>query len=637
MNHKFATILLAILLILVFVGQSAFSGDNARVNNKQELSVVTPEVDAQWEAKLKAFIESGATLKRPHSIIPSANTAAVVTDTVGKTTYDFGGNSCLGRRLALSPPGLSDGLHFAYMARTTGSNADRYATYNFYDRNFGIFFSPYQFSSYAGSGWASVVDGQNHEALMVFHWSNSATGLVTTHFVKDDDQAAYGFSTDVEVDTAGLWPGIAAQGDTIFITNTPDPDRIPGNTFYSLDYGATWTQSGFPTPPSPAAVNFENPESWPEFNPANPSEIGFALLQEEEPTPSGTNYQGGVAWSTTNDLGATWNSMTVYDFGTVLPGNFAYLPQTLFQHTFYTQIMNAYSDNGIGHVVFNGSGFQVAGADTFSIYPVVYWNTQQQQLIELTADSVARNPAISDTVLALFPYRCIGNSWPHIATGPDGLVAVVWQQIEMVDSTNVRVVYGTLGATSIPFYATDIYCAVSSDYGQTWSQSFKVGGETGECDMYPILARKVEKDANDNYFIHFMYLWDTNPGGSLASPSETDFSECAWIYKMVDITPYIVGINSSSDNLVTDFMLAQNYPNPFNPSTTINFNIQKRTKVTLDIYNTLGQKVATVLNEVVNPGAHNVEFDGSDLSSGVYFYQLTADNFKSTRKMVLMK
>ena len=248
-------------------------------------------------------------------------------------------------------------------------------------------------------------------------------------------------------------------------------------------------------------------------------------------------------------------------------------------------------------------------------------------------------PAISDTVLALFPYRCIGNSWPHIATGPDGVVAVVWQQIEMVDASNVRVVYGTLGATQVPFYATDIFCAVSLDYGETWSEPFKVAGETGECDMYPILARTVEKDANNNYLMHFIYLWDTNPGGSLASPSETDFSECAWLYSMVDITPYLppVGISPTSENLANDFRLGQNYPNPFNPSTTIKFNLPRTTEVTLEVFNNLGQKVATLVNGQLNAGDHEVEFERSNLSSGIYFYRLTVDNVSQKRKMVLMK
>ena len=528
------------------------------------------------------------------------------------------------------------------MKRTDGSNTTRYATYDFYDRDLNLFYSPFQFVSYAGSGWASVVDGKDHEALMVFHWGGDPTvTTTTTRFVRDDLQAGYGFSTDIRVDPAGLWPGFAAHGDTIFIATNPDPSNIPGTTIYSTDYGANWTFSGWPLLPSaPAALIFENPESWPEFNPANPSEIGFVLLQEEEPTPAGTNYQGGVAWATTNDLGASWNAVTVYDFNTLLPGDFAYLPQTNFQHTFYTQIMSAYSDNGTGHLVFNGSGYQLMGLDTMSIYPVVYWNTQDQQLIELTADSVARNPAIADTVLALFPYRCIGNSWPHIATGPDGVVAVVWQQIELIDSANINVVFGNNAGSQVPFYASDIYCAVSSDYGQTWTDPFKVGGEVDQCDMYPILARKVEKDDQDNYLLHLMYLWDTNPGGSLAGPpAESDWSECAWIYNMVDISSHVFTSidDDASANIVDNFRLEQNYPNPFNPSTTIVFDLKQTTGVTLEVYNTLGQKVATLVNDKMTAGPHEVTFDASNLASGIYLYRLNTDEVTLTKKMMLMK
>lgn len=643
MSRQLFTIFSLVLLVMLVVVGNIYSGNNAKIE-KQEVSLVTPEVDAQWEARLEAFIRSGATLKQPHPIIPSTNNAAVATDTVGKTTYDFGANATLGRRFSLSP-GTSNGIHFGYMGRTTGSNTDRYATYDFYDRDFGLFFGPEVFSSYAGSGWACAVDGQNHEALMVFHFTPTGS-TVTTRFVKDDGQAFYSFSTDVLVDPAGLWPSLAANGNTLFVTNTADPSRIPGQSWYSTDFGATWTQSGFPTTPSPGAVQWESVENWPEFNPVNSSEIGFASIQEETPQNSGTTYQGGISWSSTPDLGATWTSNTVYDFGTMLPGDFAYLPRipgnetyfNLGQITFWTQEFGTYGNDGTFHVVFNGAGFQVvAPGDTINIFPIVYWNSQDQQLIELTADSVARNPAISDTVVDVSVYASIGNAWPHIAVGPDNVVAVVWQQMEMIDASTLRIELGTVGGTPItPFVMTDIYCAVSADNGQTWSEPFKVGGEEGESDIYAMLARDIEKDANDNYFIHLTYLWDTNPGISLNDG--TEFSECAWIYNLVDITPHIpVGISPTSKNLVTDFKLAQNYPNPFNPSTTIKFNIPRTTEVTLEVFNNLGQRVSTLVNGRMTAGDHEVVFEGSDLSSGIYFYRLTVDNVSQKRKMVLMK
>ncbi|MCW8814161.1 MAG: multicopper oxidase domain-containing protein, partial [Chlorobium sp.] len=89
---------------------------------------------------------------------------------------------------------------------------------------------------------------------------------------------------------------------------------------------------------------------------------------------------------------------------------------------------------------------------------------------------------------------------------------------------------------------------------------------------------------------------------------------------------------------VTDFRLEQNYPNPFNPSTTINFSVpNENTLVSLKIYNSLGQEVGTLINQIVPAGNHEVQFDASSLSSGVYFYTLNAGNFVESKKMILMK
>jgi plastocyanin len=85
------------------------------------------------------------------------------------------------------------------------------------------------------------------------------------------------------------------------------------------------------------------------------------------------------------------------------------------------------------------------------------------------------------------------------------------------------------------------------------------------------------------------------------------------------------------------FSLFQNYPNPFNPETNIKFIISKKELVSLKVYNILGNEVAVLLNEVKPAGLYIVKLNGENLSSGVYFYTLTAGNFKETRKMILAK
>ena len=87
----------------------------------------------------------------------------------------------------------------------------------------------------------------------------------------------------------------------------------------------------------------------------------------------------------------------------------------------------------------------------------------------------------------------------------------------------------------------------------------------------------------------------------------------------------------------TEFSLEQNYPNPFNPSTTISFSIPKEDFVSLKVFNSLGEEVAELLNETKPADNYSVSFNASTLTSGVYFYKISAGNFVETKKMLLMK
>lgn len=96
-------------------------------------------------------------------------------------------------------------------------------------------------------------------------------------------------------------------------------------------------------------------------------------------------------------------------------------------------------------------------------------------------------------------------------------------------------------------------------------------------------------------------------------------------------------VNKISTEIPHDYKLEQCYPNPFNPKTTIKFSIPKASTVKLVIYDILGREVGALIDEKMNPGEYKAEWDASSLASGVYFYKLTADNFSSVKKMVLIK
>jgi hypothetical protein len=98
----------------------------------------------------------------------------------------------------------------------------------------------------------------------------------------------------------------------------------------------------------------------------------------------------------------------------------------------------------------------------------------------------------------------------------------------------------------------------------------------------------------------------------------------------------VVGIGDET-NSPTSFALLQNYPNPFNPSTKISFFLDKSGFTTLSVYNMLGQKVSDLLAQEMNSGRHDLNFDASNLSTGVYFYRLESAGQISTKKMMLIK
>lgn len=100
---------------------------------------------------------------------------------------------------------------------------------------------------------------------------------------------------------------------------------------------------------------------------------------------------------------------------------------------------------------------------------------------------------------------------------------------------------------------------------------------------------------------------------------------------------YLITGIESNQKMITDFKLSQNFPNPFNPTTQINYHLMKMTDVKLIVYDMLGNKVKTIVDGVQQAGDHNVTFNASDLSSGVYFYTITAGDFKDSKRMMLIK
>ena len=100
----------------------------------------------------------------------------------------------------------------------------------------------------------------------------------------------------------------------------------------------------------------------------------------------------------------------------------------------------------------------------------------------------------------------------------------------------------------------------------------------------------------------------------------------------------LTGVKDNKIQIPDNYELKQNYPNPFNPSTKIKFFLKESGKVKLDVYNIIGQKVAELINEELPTGFHDINFNASNLASGIYIYRLNVGNkFVSAKKMILAK
>ena len=128
-----------------------------------------------------------------------------------------------------------------------------------------------------------------------------------------------------------------------------------------------------------------------------------------------------------------------------------------------------------------------------------------------------------------------------------------------------------------------------------------------------------------------LFIWK---GDTLINVNPTQY-----IGSAPDMGAYEHGNPSGIEMEITShsFSLSQNFPNPFNPSTKINWQMPARSQVTLKVYDVLGNEIASLVNEEKEAGYHSIDFNASDFPSGVYFYKLTAGNFISIRKMLLLR
>lgn len=186
---------------------------------------------------------------------------------------------------------------------------------------------------------------------------------------------------------------------------------------------------------------------------------------------------------------------------------------------------------------------------------------------------------------------------------------------------------------------------ISINNGTTWTnpsgnstyiQSFFVNGTNVIAGSGSGMGVSISYDGGTSWVYNNTGL--TTPDVNYITLIGTDLYACTsnGIFKR-PLQQILTSVEENGSSLPNSYSLEQNYPNPFNPSTVISYQLSEVSNVQLKVYDIIGREIAMLVNEEKLPGRYNVRFDATNLSSGVYFYKLTAGNFVETKKLVLMK
>ncbi len=138
----------------------------------------------------------------------------------------------------------------------------------------------------------------------------------------------------------------------------------------------------------------------------------------------------------------------------------------------------------------------------------------------------------------------------------------------------------------------------------------------------------------ENYY-KVSYTYDGN--NNLSELLGQDWDGFGWVNDYKAICSYIPTDVKEFKGEFNDYSLSNNYPNPFNPTTTIKYQIPERNFVSIKVFDIIGNEIETLVDEEMSPGKYEVKFDGTGISSGIYFYKIAVGNFVETKKMILLK
>lgn len=467
----------------------------------------------------------------------------------------------------------------------------------------------YAYSSDAGATWTSdVIDVTVNQGFPCVSLSNGIpiiarhqSATVGSLVAKDLFFGAFGFSNVAGVPTITgnlpIWPHISGTANGNYVMAA-----APNNT--GAFNGHRTTYNGTSYSPYVDMSVISGPSG--NFDVASNSNGKVCIV--------GCDYNAGtnvVRIFQSNDNGVT------FDGGTVI---FDYLVTG--SDTIFASLVGGFQTAYVGdvpHVVFaayNGTTTVFPNANTNEyVRPSIYQWSQPTGL-KLIASKV-NIPQLTDTITQV---NMAPLTQPTITRTSDNKLVCAFtaflrgnvQTVNNGDQVN----------------AGEIFTSVSGDNGATWSTPVNQTNTPFVEEKHPSFAPVSTVTANK---IGLYYIRDKKAGGWVNVP-DWGLGPVWGIFKSMTLT----GVKENV-SVAKSYELFQNYPNPFNPTTTISYYVQKSGLVSIKVFDALGREVATLVNEIQTQGPREIQFFGDKLSSGIYYYSITAGDFKDTKKMMLIK
>ncbi|MBS1494371.1 MAG: T9SS type A sorting domain-containing protein [Bacteroidetes bacterium] len=530
---------------------------------------------------------------------------SVTTTLIGtlRNYYDLEGN---GAPLQIwQDPATPDNIHVCYTfsAQETGWS-DRTIQY-FFSSDRGATWSAISNVPASGrSGFGTITGLSTGAALIACHTAIGANTSVRTIMFADAFPGLGSFnSLDPNLADANkyIWPRIAATDNVsntikyVFCTSTNGAD----SAFYQTGLSLTSGSFGAPKP-----MNASPAECYTVSN-GTGNRIGIAYINDGTNDPA--NY-GDIYAMESTDNGATFGA-----------------PTKIFDANFASDSLGGL--RGISSC-YKGSTFCVT-FETIKQTTAGNFFPGAPSKIRFWSSGAASSVVVADSSNVPYaPYQgtndVLGSiARPSIGVSSDGNTLFI----------SMMVASASTGSTDTTSFG-DIYLTSSGNGGSSWKRPKMVNGTSPRMDWrYASISPKNDVSGTNGY-VNMMVQRDVVPGSNVnLANTATDAHPVFW--RVAYTAP--VGVNTIS-SVADNFSLSQNYPNPFNPSTTIRFSLPQASNVMLKVYSLNGQEVATVVNnQLVSSGVSEVSFNASNLASGLYFYTITAGNYKETKKMMLIK